>query len=128
LLPDFKHGDTGTDWNDFERERGGEALRAALASGLSIQRRQLERERMDASREERLAEDRLRLLSARRTVHDGESVAETIRGHGGEVQSQNADASIGARFDTLRTSADREAVKQERGADRPRRSLWGQPN
>jgi putative DNA primase/helicase len=44
LLPEFKHGDAGTDWNDFERERGGEALRAALASGLSVQRRQLERE------------------------------------------------------------------------------------
>src|ERR1035438_1942419 len=78
LLPDLKHGDTGTDWNDFERERGGDALRAALTSGLSIQRRQLERERLDASREEQLAEDRLRLLSARRTGHDGESVAETI--------------------------------------------------
>jgi phage/plasmid primase-like uncharacterized protein len=125
LLPDFKHGDTGTDWNDFERERGGDALRAALTSGLSIQRRQLERERLDASREEQLAEDRLRLLSARRTGHDGESVAETIRGHEGQVQSQNADASIGARFDTLRASADREAVKQEQGAERPgrRRSL-----
>ena len=117
LLPDFKHGDTGTDWNDFERERGSEALRAALASGLSIQRRQLEHERLDANREEQLAEDRLRLLSARRTGHDGESVAETIR----EGQSQKADASIGARFDTLRASADREAVKQEQGAERPRR-------
>ena len=125
LLPDLKHGDTGTDWNDFERERGGDALRAALTSGLSIQRRQLERERLDASREEQLAEDRLRLLSARRTGHDGESVAETISGHEGQVQSQNADASIGARFDTLRASADREAVKQEQGAERPgrRRSL-----
>jgi putative DNA primase/helicase len=117
LLPNFEHDDAGTDWNDFERAQGGDRLRAALAAGLSLQRLQ----RLEVGREEHLEEDQLRLVSARRTGHDGESVAETIRGHEGQVESQNAGGSIGARFDTLRSDAEREAMKQEQAAERPRR-------
>jgi len=114
LLPSFQSGEEASDWNDYERLHGRVATTQALRSGL-------ERARMQLAQESQLATDQLALQSIKRTGHDGERVAESIRDHEGTVQSRDAGASFSARFDTLRTNADREAAGQHRAGERPRR-------
>lgn len=68
-VPLFDKESKGTDWNDFEKENGNDALKKALDESMILA-------------------DRRRLADAHMTEHDGERVAEVITMHKSQVESK----------------------------------------
>lgn len=138
LLPPFRPGDGGSDWNDYKKLYGPEEtariLREGIAVGQVYTRALRSREvvpRMALAdlklspeearlRDERLLDaDERRLQDAHRTRHDGETVAETLMLHESTVETPDLRASL----DQLKGAAEKEAItqSQKRSLGRARR-------
>lgn len=103
-IPTFAADDKGTDWNDWQKENGSDALRKAMTESM-------------------LLADRRQLADAQRTGHDAERVSENVRLHQadaelGQGQEQGATstelADAKSAFAALRNAGERERDAQDK--------------